>query len=193
MQIVLCHGIIYSGSQRSFQGSKVFSLLFNDHPMALIQHLTGILKCTLWYSRIHWKENVKWVCDVRTPACWTNCNPAALHYLFTNTLMYMYYSIFTPGNKLVNSRKLCQIIWHKSFYWPGTPHSSISTLSPFYLQITVFSFVCPILSVCLSASPRRHLQGCPEATAHGDITSYSSGHLRRLLFCKIKEIFVHTK
>ena len=35
-------------------------------------------------------------------------------------------------------------------------------------------------------------QGCPEATAHGDIASYS-GHLRRLLFCKIIEIFVHTK
>ncbi len=29
------------------------------------------------------------------------------------------------------------------------------------------------------------MQGCPEATVHGDIASYS-GHLHRLLFCKIK-------
>ncbi len=35
-------------------------------------------------------------------------------------------------------------------------------------------------------------QGCPEATAHGDIASYSA-HLRRLLFCQIKEIFIHFK
>ncbi len=39
---------------------------------------------------------------------------------------------------------------------------------------------------------RFKIQGCPEATAHGDIASYL-GHLRPLFFCKIKEIFVHTK